>query len=51
MRWYVIHVFTGQEEKIKTYLEEEIQRLNLAPKFGQILIPSEEIIEMRDGRK
>ena len=51
MRWYVIHVFTGQEDKIKAYLEEEIQRLNLTPKFGQILIPSEEIIEMRDGRK
>jgi len=51
MRWYVIHVFTGQEEKIKTYLEEEIERAGLRAKFGSILIPSEEIIEMRDGRR
>ncbi|MBC8276925.1 MAG: transcription termination/antitermination factor NusG [FCB group bacterium] len=51
MRWFVIHVFTGQEDKIKTFLDEEIERLGLKHKFGQILIPSEEIIEMRDGRK
>ena len=51
MRWYVIHVFTGQEDKIKSFLDEEVERLNLKHKFGQILIPSEEIIEMRDGRK
>lgn len=51
MRWYVIHVFTGQEDKIKSFLDEEIERLGLKHKFGQILIPSEEIIEMRDGRK
>ena len=51
MRWYVIHVFTGQEDKIKSFLDEEIERIGLKHKFGQILIPSEEIIEMRDGRK
>jgi len=51
MKWYVIHVFTGQEDKIKSFLEEEIERVGLKPKFGQILIPSEEVIEMRDGRK
>lgn len=51
MKWYVIHVFTGQEEKIKSFLLEEIERVGLKPKFGQILIPSEEVIEMRDGRK
>ncbi len=51
MRWYVIHVFTGQEEKIKVFLDEEIERAGLRAKFGNILIPSEEIVEMRDGRK
>ena len=50
-RWFVIHVFTGQEEKIKSFLEAEIQRLGLTEKFGQILIPAEEVVEMRDGRK
>jgi transcriptional antiterminator NusG len=50
-RWYVVHVFTGQEDKIKAFLQTEIERLKLSEKFGQILIPSEEVIEMKDGRK
>ncbi len=50
-RWYVVHVFTGQEEKIKEFLDKEVERVGLADKFGQILIPSEEVLEMRDGRK
>ncbi len=50
-QWFVIHVFTGKEDKIKSYLKEEIERLKLSHKFGKILIPSEEIIEMRNGHK
>ena len=50
-RWYVVHVFTGQEAKIKDFLEKEIERIGMSEKFGQILIPAEEVIEMRDGRK
>ena len=49
--WYVIHVFTGQEEKIKGFLEEESKRLGIADQITQVLIPKEDVIEMRDGKK
>jgi transcriptional antiterminator NusG len=51
LAWYVIHVFTGQEEKIKTFLEEEAERLNLKDQITKVLIPREEIVEMREGKK
>lgn len=50
-QWYVIHVFTGQEEKIRTYLLEEAKRAGIEDKLTQVLIPKEEIIQMRDGKK
>ncbi|MBU1706582.1 transcription termination/antitermination protein NusG [bacterium] len=50
-QWYVIHVFTGQEEKIRNYLLEEAKRQGVAEKLAQVLIPKEEIVEMRDGKK
>jgi transcriptional antiterminator NusG len=50
-RWYVVHVFTGQEEKIRSYLLEESKRQGLEDKVSQVLIPKEEVIEMRDGKK
>jgi transcriptional antiterminator NusG len=49
--WFVIHVFTGQEEKIKSFLEEEVKRLKLEDQVTQVMIPKEEVIEMRDGKK
>jgi len=49
--WYVIHVFTGQEEKIKGFLEEEAKRLGISDQITQVLIPKEDVIEMRDGKK
>ena len=49
--WYVIHVFTGQEEKIRSFLLEEVKRLHLEERLTQVLIPKEEVIEMRDGKK
>jgi transcription termination/antitermination protein NusG len=51
LAWYVIHVFTGQEEKIKSFLNEEVKRLHLEDQITQVLIPKEEVIEMRDGKK
>ena len=49
--WFVVHVFTGMEKKIKSYLEEEIERLGLQELITQVLIPSEEVIEMKHGKK
>ncbi|MCI0515104.1 transcription termination/antitermination protein NusG [candidate division KSB1 bacterium] len=50
-KWYAIHVLSGHEQRVKAYLENEIKRVGLADKITQILIPSEEITEMREGRK
>lgn len=50
-KWYVLRVFTGQEDSVKTYLEQEQERLKLHESIGEILIPSETVIEMRDGKK
>ena len=50
-KWYAIHVYSGQENKIKTYLENEIERAGLESKITEILIPQEEVIEMKQGKK
>jgi len=51
LHWYAIHVFSGHEKKIKKYLENEIERSNLKDQISRILIPSEDVVEMRDGKK
>ncbi len=50
-KWYVVHVLSGHENKVKAYLESEINRLGLQAKITDILVPSENITEMRDGKK
>jgi transcriptional antiterminator NusG len=50
-KWYAIHVLSGHEKKVKAYLENEIKTLGLEDKISQILIPSEEVTEMRDGKR
>jgi len=50
-RWYAIHVLSGHENRVKTCLENEIKRIGLEEKITSILIPSEEITEMKDGKK
>lgn len=49
--WYAIHVLSGHEKKVKSYLENEIERLGFLEKISQILIPSEEVTEMRAGKR
>lgn len=49
--FYVIKVFTSQETQIKTYIEQEIKRLTLEDEVGEILIPTETVVEMREGKK
>ena len=50
-KWYVLRVISGQEKKIKTYLENEIARNKLEEYIPQVLIPSEKVYEMRNGKK
>lgn len=51
LRWYVVQAFSGYENKVKTMLEERIQLAGLQEKFGEILVPTEEVVEMRAGQK
>lgn len=50
-QWYVVHAYSGFENQVKRSLEDRIKRSGLDEKFGQILVPTEEVIEMRDGQK
>ncbi len=51
LNWYVVRAISGQEKKIKTYLETEIAREGLADRVPEILIPTEKVYEMRQGKK
>ncbi|MBT8136629.1 MAG: transcription termination/antitermination protein NusG [Gammaproteobacteria bacterium] len=51
LRWYVVHAYSNFEHKVKKSLEERVQRYGLEDKFGEILVPTEEVVEMREGQK
>ncbi|MBM2829403.1 MAG: nusG antitermination factor [Gammaproteobacteria bacterium] len=51
LRWYVVHAYSGFEDHVMRSLKERIQRSGLGDKFGEILVPTEEVVEMRDGKK
>ena len=51
LKWYVLRVISGQEKKVKSYLETEIERSKLVEFIPQVLIPSEKVYEMRNGKK
>ena len=50
-KWYVVRAVSGQENKVKTYIENEINRLNLADHIAQVLVPTEKVVQVRDGKK
>jgi len=51
MRWYVIHAFSGYEKKVVSSLHEQIELAGMEDRFGEILVPTEEVVEMREGQK
>ncbi|GAB1394299.1 transcription termination/antitermination protein NusG [Rhodocyclaceae bacterium] len=50
-RWYVVHAYSGFEKSVQRALIERIARAGMQEKFGQILVPVEEVIEMKSGQK
>jgi len=50
-RWYVVHAYSGYEQQVKRSLEERVTRKGLQDLFGEILVPTEEVVEMREGQK
>lgn len=51
MRWYVVHAYSGFEKSVQRALLERISRSGMEDKFGDILVPVEEVIEMKGGQK
>jgi len=51
LRWYVVHAYSNFENKVKQALEDRIKREGLEQYFGKILVPTEEIVEMRMGQQ
>ncbi|MFZ1830781.1 MAG: transcription termination/antitermination protein NusG [Candidatus Competibacteraceae bacterium] len=51
MRWYVVQAYSGFEQQVRRSLLERINRAGIHDRFGQILVPTEEVVEMRDGQK
>ena len=50
-RWYVVHVYSGMEKSVMRALTERIERGGMSEQFGQILVPTEEVVEVKNGTK
>lgn len=51
LKWYVVRAISGKEKKVKQYLESEINRLGISHLVPQVLIPTEKVFQVRDGKK
>jgi len=51
LRWYVVHAYSNFEHRVADALKERIKLHGMQEKFGEILVPTEEVVEMRDGQK
>ena len=49
--WYVVHAYSGFEHQVAKSLRDRIVRAGMADKFGDVLVPTEEVVEMRGGQK
>ena len=50
-RWYVVHAYSGFEKKVASTLKERVKLAQMEEKFGEVLVPTEEVVEMRGGQK
>jgi transcriptional antiterminator NusG len=50
-KWYVVRAVSGQENKVKSYIETEINRLGMSDHVSQVLVPTEKVVQVRDGKK
>ena len=51
LRWYVVHAYSGMEKAVERNLRERIERAGMQDKFGRILVPTEEVVELKNGKK
>ncbi|MAI41108.1 MAG: transcription termination/antitermination protein NusG [Candidatus Azotimanducaceae bacterium] len=50
-RWYVVHAYSGYEKQVMRAIKERISLSEVAEKFGEVIVPAEEVVEMRGGKK
>jgi len=50
-KWYVVRAVSGQENKVKNYIETEINRLGMSDYISQVLVPTEKVVQVREGKK
>ena len=51
MKWYVVHTYSGHENKVKSYIEAAKENVDVGDKIGRVIVPTKEVVEMKDGRK
>jgi transcriptional antiterminator NusG len=51
LRWYVVHAYSGMEKAVERNIQERINRAGMQGKFGRILVPMEEVVEVKNGQK
>src|SRR5579859_7413445 len=51
MKWFVVHTYSGHENKARLSLQERVKQMNMDTSFGQILIPTESVLEMKAGQR
>ncbi len=51
MKWYVVRAIGGQENKVKSYIETEISRVGLSDYVNQVIVPTEKVVQIRNGKK
>ncbi len=50
-KWYVVRTYSGHENKVKAYIENEVAQAGLSERIGSVIVPSEKVFEMKDGKK
>ena len=51
LRWYIVHAYSGMEKAVERNIQERIGRSGMQDKFGRILVPTEEVVEMKNGQR
>ena len=51
LRWYIVHAYSGMEKAVERNITERITRAGMQSKFGRILVPTEEVVEMKSGQR
>jgi len=49
--WYIVHTYSGYEARVKESLKQRVESLGMGESFGEVLIPTEDVVEMRNGKK